>query len=89
MFLPSTWRCRGFLTGAIRSPADLSEQDYRRVGQPRFAEEAFAKVGGAGGWGGCRLEYQLVFTSACACCACQAQWAMRAGVYSGSRLGMV
>jgi aryl-alcohol dehydrogenase-like predicted oxidoreductase len=34
---------RGFLTGAIRSPADLSEQDFRRVGQPRFAEEAFAK----------------------------------------------
>ncbi|PRW59954.1 Aldo keto reductase [Chlorella sorokiniana] len=33
----------GFLTGAIRSPADLSEQDFRRVGQPRFAEEAFAK----------------------------------------------
>lgn len=42
----STRLCRGFLTGAIRSPADLGEQDFRRVGQPRFAEEAFAKVGG-------------------------------------------
>jgi hypothetical protein len=43
MLLP---RCRrGFLSGAIRSPADLSEDDYRRVGQPRFAEEAFQKVG--------------------------------------------
>eukprot|EP00887_Chlorella_sp_A99_P006471 scaffold3.g6471.t1 len=34
---------RGFLTGAIKSPADLAEDDYRRAGQPRFAEEAFEK----------------------------------------------
>lgn len=34
---------RGFLSGTIKSPADLSEDDFRRVGQPRFAEEAFKK----------------------------------------------
>ncbi|KAL4426698.1 hypothetical protein ABPG77_004754 [Micractinium sp. CCAP 211/92] len=34
---------RGFLSGQIRSPDDLAEDDYRRVGQPRFAEEAFKK----------------------------------------------
>lgn len=30
--------------GAIKSPADLDPADFRRVGQPRFAEEAFEKV---------------------------------------------
>jgi len=33
---------RGFLTGAIRSAADLSDADYRSS-SPRFAEEAFAQ----------------------------------------------
>lgn len=31
---------RGFLTGAITSPADLADDDFRRS-NPRFAEEAF------------------------------------------------
>lgn len=34
---------RGFLTGQIKAPEDLAEDDYRRVGQPRFAGEAFKK----------------------------------------------
>jgi aryl-alcohol dehydrogenase-like predicted oxidoreductase len=33
---------RGFLTGSITSPADLSTSDYR-ASNPRFAEEAFAQ----------------------------------------------
>lgn len=33
---------RGFLTGAIRSPDDLAEDDYRR-GSPRFQGENFGK----------------------------------------------
>jgi len=33
---------RGFLTGAIRSQADLPEQDFRRVAAPRFSEENLA-----------------------------------------------
>ncbi|MGY1664865.1 aldo/keto reductase [Geodermatophilus sp. SYSU D00696] len=32
---------RGFLTGAIRSPADFADDDWRR-GHPRFTGEAFA-----------------------------------------------
>src|SRR4051794_9763903 len=32
---------RGFLTGAIRSPEDFGEDDWRR-GHPRFTGEAFA-----------------------------------------------
>src|SRR3712207_5567674 len=32
---------RGFLTGAIRSPEDFAEDDWRR-GHPRFTGEAFA-----------------------------------------------
>ncbi len=32
---------RGFLTGAIRSPEDFGEDDWRR-GHPRFTDEAFA-----------------------------------------------
>ncbi|KAK9850252.1 hypothetical protein WJX84_002133 [Apatococcus fuscideae] len=31
---------RGMLTGSIRSPADLAENDFRRI-SPRFAEDAF------------------------------------------------
>lgn len=34
---------RGFLSGQIQKPEDLAEDDYRRVGQPRFAEEAFKR----------------------------------------------
>ena len=34
---------RGFLTGAIRSQADLPEQDFRRVRAPRFEEENLAE----------------------------------------------
>ncbi len=34
---------RGFLTGAIRSQADLSDQDFRRVAAPRFSEENLAR----------------------------------------------
>ena len=34
---------RGFLTGAIRSQADLPEQDFRRVAAPRFSEENLAQ----------------------------------------------
>ncbi|MGL3199036.1 MULTISPECIES: aldo/keto reductase [Curtobacterium] len=33
---------RGFLTGAITSPSDLDDDDFRRA-NPRFAEEAFAQ----------------------------------------------
>ena len=33
---------RGFLTGAFKSPADLSPDDWRRTG-PRWQEETFAK----------------------------------------------
>lgn len=43
--LPPPPPCRGFLTGQIKAPEDLAEDDYRRVGQPRFAGEAFKKVG--------------------------------------------
>ena len=35
---------RGFLTGAIKSLDDLEDDDYRKVGQPRFAKENFDKV---------------------------------------------
>ncbi len=31
---------RGFLTGAISSPADLADDDFRKA-NPRFAEDAF------------------------------------------------
>jgi aryl-alcohol dehydrogenase-like predicted oxidoreductase len=35
---------RGFLTGRIRSPEDLAEEDSRRAGRfPRFAEENFRR----------------------------------------------
>ena len=34
---------RGFLTGVIQSANDLDEKDWRRVGQPRFAEENIKK----------------------------------------------
>ncbi len=40
---------RGFLTGAIRRPEDLAEDDFRR-GNPRFGEN-FTR-NGAGGEGG-------------------------------------
>lgn len=34
---------RGFLTGAIKSPADLADDDWRK-GQPRFTQEAIDKA---------------------------------------------
>jgi aryl-alcohol dehydrogenase-like predicted oxidoreductase len=34
---------RGFLTGRIRSTDDLAPGDFRRIAQPRFAEENLAK----------------------------------------------
>lgn len=34
---------RGFLTGALTKPEDLPEDDWRRK-NPRFQEDAFAKV---------------------------------------------
>src|SRR5919109_686110 len=34
---------RGFLTGEIKSPDDLEENDFRRVMQPRFQGDNFAK----------------------------------------------
>lgn len=41
-FVPYSPLGRGFLTGAIRSPEDLEESDYRRH-SPRFQGENFAK----------------------------------------------
>ncbi|MFD9740467.1 aldo/keto reductase [Umezawaea sp. NPDC059074] len=34
---------RGFLTGSIKSTADLADNDFRKLAQPRFAEENLAK----------------------------------------------
>lgn len=34
---------RGFLTGTIQNPADLGENDWRKVGCPRFEEENLKK----------------------------------------------
>ena len=34
---------RGFLTGAVKSQADLPKQDFRRVAAPRFQEENLAE----------------------------------------------
>ncbi|HEY3521944.1 MAG TPA: aldo/keto reductase [Rhodanobacteraceae bacterium] len=41
-FVPYSPLGRGFLTGAIRSPQDFGEDDFRR-GNPRFMGENFAK----------------------------------------------
>ncbi|HJU08582.1 MAG TPA: aldo/keto reductase [Rhodanobacteraceae bacterium] len=41
-FVPYSPLGRGFLTGAIRSPQDFAEDDFRR-GNPRFQGENFAK----------------------------------------------
>ena len=41
---------RGFLTGAITSPDDLEDDDWRKNSQPRFKEEAFKKVRARSGW---------------------------------------
>ncbi|MGH8212199.1 MAG: aldo/keto reductase, partial [Rhodanobacteraceae bacterium] len=41
-FVPYSPLGRGFLTGAIRSPADFAEDDFRRD-SPRFQGENFAK----------------------------------------------
>jgi len=40
-FVPYSPLGRGFLTGAIRTPADLGKNDTRTVRQPRFAGENF------------------------------------------------
>ena len=34
---------RGFLTGSIKSTADLADNDFRKLAQPRFEEENLAK----------------------------------------------
>lgn len=41
-FVPYSPLGRGFLTGALRSPADLAPDDFRRA-NPRFSAENFAK----------------------------------------------
>ena len=41
-FIPYSPLGRGFLTGAITSPADFAEDDYRRS-SPRFQGENFAR----------------------------------------------
>ena len=35
---------RGFLTGQIKSPDELAKDDYRTIGQPRWAAGAFEQV---------------------------------------------
>jgi aryl-alcohol dehydrogenase-like predicted oxidoreductase len=34
---------RGFLTGSIKSTADLADNDFRKIAQPRFTEDNLAK----------------------------------------------
>src|ERR1700748_337302 len=42
-FVPYSPLGRGFLTGAIKTPADLGDNDSRTVRQPRFAGENFER----------------------------------------------
>ena len=43
-FAPCSPLGRSFLTGQIKSPADLAKDDFRATGQPRMEAGAFEQV---------------------------------------------